>query len=284
MNRFTEKIVHWSVRLAFWHKTAEATPRHPEYRDSETIKNIESDPSAAIDVPALEAGLFSRLKQLLLRWRNTRQEELPDPALAVTKERRAAVEQPDASATADEVPALKLPFTVRLKNKFRRQPKPEQTGEDAGKLKPAEDKHKEATPSGDADSSGNEEAMDVSRKRQVLALLSNKWVWISSAGVMLMAIIAVMLVMLLQSAKEKEQLEVDLLATQKKLGQTAITKRAAGTQGSSRSASGSSMETAGSSVDPNLDINAEDCLVTSTESVAQNLKNCIESFNRSVSN
>ena len=283
MNRFTEKFVHWSARLAFWRKSAEVTPEQLEPQDSETIQNTEAESSVADDVPAQEVGWFARLKQILRRRRKPDLELLPDTGQVMVTERGSPV-QLDANVTVDDVPPLKLSFTARLKNKLRRQSKPEQIGEDAETLKPAEEKNKEATASGDADSTGNEDEPDVSRKWQVLAMLSNKWVWISSAGAMLLAIIAVMLVMLLQSVKEKEQLEVDLLATQKKLGQTAIAKRAAGIKGSSGSASNSSMDNVGSAADPNLDINAEDCMVTSKESVTQNLKNCIESFNRSASN
>ena len=288
MNRFTEILAQGSARLAFWRKSAEVPPEQLEPEDPGSIRKAETDSSETADVAAREVGRFARLKQVLHRWRKPDHEQLPDPGQAVVTE-RASPEQRDGSVTADDVPAHKLSFAARLKNKLRRQPKPEQIEEDAESLKSAEEKNKAATASADADSTGNEDAMHVSRNRQVLAMLSNKWLWISSAGVMLLAIIVVMLVMLLHSEKEIEQLEVDLLATQKKLDQPAIAKQtianqAAGIKASSGSASDSSPETVGDAADPNLDINAEDCLVSSKESVTQNLKNCIESFNRSVSN
>jgi hypothetical protein len=81
--------------------------------------------------------------------------------------------------------------------------------------------------------------------------------------------------MLVHSAREKEHLQQELLATQKKLQQT-LTRTAAGKH--ARGQPGNSAVAAVADSSPGG--NDGDCTVTDKESVILNLKNCIDSFNQ----
>jgi hypothetical protein len=219
---------------------------------------------------APQLSLLARLKNRLRR-----QPGLPPPeanAAADTEQLadQRAIESPsrgrnDADATtADELPAPKPSLLVRIKNRLRRQ----------SGLPPSEEDTDEPTP-GDAESADDESPVQVGRIRRVLAVLSNKWVWIPGVSVVLLALLGAMLLGLLQSAQETKQLQAELLATQKKLEQ-ATTKKAAASRDASRQAGNHAVATA---ADSSPGIDAGDCTVTDKESVIQNLRNCIDSFN-----
>ena len=279
MNRLTAKLVHGLARLAFWRKPVETTPEQPQSPDPETstrLRATEAEPGASVNVPVLRAGWFARLKQVLRRRRDPAQEPSLEPDQTGVGAHPSR-EQVEVSAAADVVPPLTLSFLGRLKNKLRRQPKLEQLEADA--LKPGAERNSQATAPSDANPDDDADTVQISRMRRVGAMLSNKWVWIPSVGIVLMAIIVSMLLMLLQSAQEKKQLQTQLIATQKKLEQTSIVKQAAARKNPSRQADDPPNETLGIAADDQPGVDAGDCVVADAESVVKNLKNCIDSFN-----
>jgi hypothetical protein len=290
LNRFTAKLVHGFARLAFWRKPAavtleEAEPSAtPETATARKSKRIEAESSVGAEVPALQTGWFVRLKQVL-RWRrHPAQEAVADADPAVAME-RSSPKRSDAGATADDSPMPQPSWLARLKGIFRRRPKPEPL-EAEDDTSPSRSKPpRTATASSQAEPAADEELVPASLVQRVRAVLSNKWVWIPGISVMLVAIIATMMWMLLQSGQEKKQLQIELVAAQKKLKQASISKQpgvkpAAVNPGAPRPAGNPAVATAsGTSSGPKGDGGAGGCDVSNKENVTQNLKNCIDSFN-----
>jgi hypothetical protein len=278
LNRFTAKLKHRLARLAFWRKPAAPIPEQPETSDPETardLKAVEAELSADADTLALPVGWFARMKQGLRRQRSPVQD--PDQSGAT-----APPSRDDASATADAAPTPQPAFLARLKSMLRRQPRLEQPEAVAvaDDPKPGTEEIREAAASGDAEPTGDEEAVHVSRFRRVLAMFSNKWVWIPGVSAVLLALIGTMLLMLQQSAQEKEALQAELLATRNKLEQTTGTKKAAASLSVAGQADATTFARAGSAAaETGPGVDAGDCLITDKASVTQNLKNCIDSFN-----
>lgn len=280
MNRFTAKLAQGAARLAFWRKSAAPTLGQPEVPAPEAFQNsspIEANPEAAVDAPAPPPGRLARLKQALRIRRNPAPEPSPEPDQAVAIEAPSG-ERDDASAAADAMPAHKLSLLTRLKNRLRRQPElPPSEAADMGAATLGAERRTEAVASSDDASADDENAEHVGRTRRVLAVLSSKWVWIPGLSVVLLALMGALMLMLLQSAQEKEHLQEELLATKKKLEQT-ITKKAAAERGASGQAGTPAVAAV---ADSNSGIDDGDCAVTDKESVIRNLKNCIDSFNNS---
>lgn len=278
MNRLTAKLAQGFSRLAFWRKPAAALPEQPETPAAETDAQPETEQAAATDAAEPQAGRFERLKRLLNLGRKSIAEQpvAPDPAaLAETPARALA----DDIAIEEAAPAPKLSVLARLKTTFRRQAKPEAF--EADESSPGAELNRGATAFSEEDESdSDEDTAPPGRLRRVLATLSNKWVWIPGASAMLLVLIGAMALMLLQSAQEKQHLQAELLATQKKLEQKGVAKEAAAKE-NARPADAPAFAAIGSaSADAGID--AGDCQVSDKASVTQNLKNCIDSFNRSM--
>lgn len=241
MNRLTAKLVQGFSRLAFWRKPAAAFPEQPETPAAE---------ASTAAPPEAETAAFA---------------EAPARALA------------DGNAIEEAASAPKLSVLARLKTTFRRQTKPEAL--EADESIPGEGLNRDtAAFSEDDESYSDEDTAQPGRIRRVLATLSNKWVWIPGASAMLLVLIGAMVLMLLQSAQEKEHLQAELLATQKKLEQTGVAKEVTVDAAVPAPAAVPAFAAVGSR--PGVD--AGDCQVSDKASVAQNLKNCIDSFNRSM--
>lgn len=285
MNRFTAKLVHGFARLAFWRKPVAPPSEQPETPAAEALMDlqpVEAEAGAAADTPEPQVGKFVRLKQLLNWARKHDMEQPVDPDQTTVMEAPTR-EQPDAGATADEAPVSKRSLLARVKNTLRRQPGPETLGADADESIPSAGQNMDAAVSSEAGPASDEDTVQVGRFRRVLATLSNKWVWIPGASVMLLALIGAMALLLLQSEQEKQQLQAELLATQKKLEQTGVSKKAAADADAPRPAGDPVFVAVGSAAaDTRPGVDAGDCQVSDKESVTQNLKNCIDSFNRSM--
>ena len=167
----------------------------------------------------------------------------------------------------------------------------------------AEARHDEAA-SASGEMGTAEAAAPATGIRRVLAVLSNKWVLISSIGGVLLAITGVALFMLMQSSRDKTHLQAELLKTQKQLEQSVIAKKpeansiipalapiSAPTPAPvpvPEQASEPAVEKAAPVAEkadppvtkPQPAVASGECLITDQASVTQNLKNCIESFNR----
>lgn len=279
--------MHGFARLAFWRKPAAATLEEPEPLASpepataRQSKRIEAESSAVADAPELQAGWFARLKQALLRRQPAAQEATTDPDQDVAMERPSR-KQDAASATADDAPAPKPSLLARLKSKLRRPSRSEQPEADDDSPPSSSRPTRTAIVSSQADPDAGEDALQLSRIQRLCAVLANKWVWVPGVSVMLIALIATMMWMLLQSGQEKKQLQIELVAAQKKLKQANIAKQASVKSAAVyHNASKQAGNPAGASVGdtPAPGGNAGGCDVSSKENVTQNLKNCIESFN-----
>ncbi|KVW96044.1 hypothetical protein ABW22_08360 [Thiobacillus denitrificans] len=241
---------------------------------------VEAEPGAAADTAEPQVGRFERLKQFFSRGHKPVPEQPVEPDQAALGEAPAR-EQADASAIEEEASAPQRSLLARLKTTFRQQPKPEVL--EADESIPGAGRNRDATAFSEDDSDSDEDTVQPGRIRRVLAMLSNKWVWIPGASAMLLVLIGAMALMLLQSAQEKEHLQAKLLAMQKKLEQTGVAKERAADAPAPVPADAPAFSAVGSAVaDRRPGIDAGDCQVSDKASVTQNLKNCIDSFNRSM--
>lgn len=208
---------------------------------------------------------------------------VPEPATARQSKRGEA----EASAAAD-VPERQAGWFARLKQAlFRRLPKPEPIKTEADIAQSNSSQPNATTPSSQAESVADADELPVSRVQRVRALLSSKRVWIPGISIMLIAIIATMTGMLLQSGQEKKHLQIELVAAQQKLKRANMVQKATLSPGAAIPAV---PEQAGNPVvaaaddqpaesKSKSDIGAGECQISNPENVAENLKNCIDSFN-----
>lgn len=121
----------------------------------------------------------------------------------------------------------------------------------------------------------------------VLATLSSKRVWIPGATAMLLGLIgAAMAWMPPQAAQQKARLQVELPATQKKREPAGVAKKevapaAADAPPPIPADVPADMAVDSAAADARPGIDDGECQVSDRASVARNLKNCIDSFNRS---
>lgn len=288
MKRFVAKIVRGSARLAFWRKPVEVAPdqqQSSEPASAEEIKPNETESKASVDVPVQQTGWSARLKNALLRRKRPDRESSPESDPALSSDQTLPKAPPsealnDTDATADTALPPTLSLLARLKHSLRRQSRPEQLEADMAAENSSAENDNPPALSRDDDSVDDADAPHVSRIGRVLVLLSNKWVWIPGTSVLLLMIVVTMMLMLLQSRREKEQLQADLIAAQIKLKQAGIGKQVPIHQGLFRQAGDPAEVSAGGVADGYADVDTGNCDVSSKESVIKNLKNCIESFNK----
>jgi hypothetical protein len=198
--------------------------------------------------------------------------------------RKPAAVSPDEPQPENQPPAPS--FLARLKGRLRRTPPPEQPEADVDAATPREEENRnttasEATPADEAD------AVPASRMQRVRAVLTNKWVWIPGISSVLLAIMATMMVMLVQSKHEQHILQTKLQSTQKELKKTTIEKQVAvlsdpvkdAVAHPSQAAGEPVTAAAGSAEDSPSGVTDTDCVITDQASVIKNLKHCIDSYN-----
>jgi len=270
-------------RLAFWRKPATPLAEQPETPAPEAaaVRPVEAEAErAAADTAEPRAGRFERLKRLLGRVRK------PAAGQAAEADQAARDEAPvrkraDGNIMEEAASAPPPSWLARLKTTLRRQPGPEAI--EADESIPDAKRNRDATAFSEDEADSVEDAEQPGRIRRALAALSNKWVWIPAASAMLLVLIGAMALMLLQSAQEKEHLQAELLATQNKLKQSAVSKAAAVKAAAVKENAGPADTPAAigsAAAYTGIGIDTGDCRVTDKESVSQHLKNCIDSFNR----
>lgn len=290
MNRLIEKLGHGFSRLAFWRKPAEPTPESPEPDPSHapaaarrSTRGVAAA-SAPAELPGPRIGWFAHLKHTLHRWLNLSKVQPADSDQAPAPEHPSS-KRGDPRATADEIPEPKPSLLARLKGKFRRSPKPEPLVADAKTPQSSLRQAKATTASSQAEPAADEEAVHASRIQRVRAVLSNKRVWIPGISVMLIAIIATMTGMLLQSGQEKKQLQIQLVVAQQKLKQANTAQKASLGPGAANSAAPKRavnpvVATAGDHPAESQSVgDADECQISNPKNVSEHLKNCIDSFN-----
>jgi hypothetical protein len=281
LKRLIVKIGHGFSRLAFWRKPVEASLESPapEIARRSTPAVVES--IAAMDDPARQAGWFARLKQTLQRNQKPAPKTLPEPEIIAAVTARPSRKSDDADATLDEAPPLKPSWLARLKGALRRQPSVAEleSVEDTSTLRPEKTR---VTPApGHDDTDADEDAIPVSGMRRVGVMLLSKRVWIPGVSVVLIAILATMAGMLMHSGQEKRQLQAELLAAQQKLKQANTAKKVALGSVTAHAARPSQAVASASenSAQSNSGAGSGDCEISNPQNVAENLKNCINSFN-----
>lgn len=185
-------------------------------------------------------------------------------------------------AVVDEAPAVeKLSVLARLKALFQRKPKPD--GDPTINAPVAATEQVEE---------GADAEATLTAKQRMMAVLARKRVWIPALSLLVLVPIVVMAMLLLQSGKEKAHLQAELLATQNKLKQPPKVEPvpdlmkpmvaapvAAAPEPLQETSTHGVVKTA-SKADVQSLADDIDCSVSDKESVAKNLKNCIELFNR----
>lgn len=170
---------------------------------------------------------------------------------------------------------------ARIANRLRRQPGQQSLDRDADEPTPGTETESEATGSGNTEAPEGAGGVRRSPIGRVLATLSNKWIWIPGASVMVLALAGALLMLVLQSAQEKERLRAELRATQEKLEQATAVKHVEASSAVPGQVKDSSYPGSGGPGKKSLTVDVEDCLVTDKESVTRSLRNCIDSFNDS---
>jgi hypothetical protein len=282
--------MHGFARLAFWRKPAASTEEElersasPEPATAHHSKRSATESGAVEDVPVPQAGWFTRLKQTLIRRPNPVQ-ELPADADQVVAPEHPSSKRSDLDATVDAVPEPKPSLLARLKNKLRRSPKPEPLEADVDTPQSSPRQFKATTASSQAEPAADEEAVHLSLIQRVRAVLSNKRVWIPGISVMLIAVIATMTAMLLQSGQEKKQLQIQLVAAQQKLKQANTAQKAtlgpgAANPAAPKQAANPVVATASEHPAESQSVgDAGECQISNPKNVSEHLKNCIDSFN-----
>jgi hypothetical protein len=287
LNRLTAKLVQGVSWLAFWRKPAAPLPEQPEMLAMEAsaeVRPVEAEAElAAADTAEPRAGRFERLKRFLGRVRKPVAEQAAEPDQAALDEAPVR-KRADENVMEEEALVPRRSWLARLKTTFRR-PGPEAI--EADESIPDAKRNRDATAFSEDEADSDGDAPQPGRIRRALAALSNKWVWIPAASAMLLVLIGAMALMLLQSAQEKEHLQAELLATQKKLEQSGVAKEVTADTDVPAPAPAAvpvpALAAVGSAAAGSRPgIAAGDCQVSDQASVTENLKNCIDSFNRSM--
>jgi len=264
--------------MAFWRKPVVVQDEAPTPAIAAEIMPDTADArtEATLDTPKI--GWLARLKQVFAWRRKAAPEQLLDMDETVVVERPSA-EQLTSTATADAASPPKLAFFARLVSKLRRQPKHESdlVPSDASQVK--------------TDSAPSDAAADVedlpkpSLKLRVLALLHNKWVVISGAGGLVLALIVTVVVLLVSTTHEKEKLKAELLEAKKKNQHPVVVMQKPPAQViiPKLQEAPNHVASVSAAAQTNSVSGAGECTVTNIESVGSNLKDCIDNFNNSSS-
>jgi len=223
-------------------------------------------------------GRWARLKHAVSRRRGAA--EVPAEATDSPARRTPTAVDP-AEATADEAPP-KRSLLTRFKSLFRRHAAAEllEAGADPSLSR-------DTAPNREHAADSDESPVQPGRMRRALAMLSRKRVWIPAMSLALLGMMGAMLILLLQSAQEKERLQTELLAAQQQLDQAGGAKKAVPKNDVAEADTTAPVDEpaapslgAVAAVKPDFDPSG--CEVSDKESVSQNLRHCIDAFNRSM--
>lgn len=237
------------------------------------------------EVPEPKPGFLARLKQWLTFRRKkissgieTDVESIPEPDTRnVTSEQEAFIPEP------------KLGFLSRLKRmlSFRRKPAEMET-EAVDKTQRIEKTETRSDTTGE----NQEEAPPPSRLKRLLLRLRRKWVWIPALSLTVVGIASWLGIIMMNTVHEKERLQAELKAAKKMLAKKAVTAVVAPapppvpTPAKPEKKTDPAFEIVGHIPVPqsedNLEIGASDCIVKDKQSVSENLKHCITSFNEAI--
>ncbi len=297
MTQFLKKLKVWLAKLAFRRKrAADAAPRpEAEPAPSAAVDVAERKPKTTAteepEVPEPKPSILTRLKQgLTFRRKPVEAEAETDAEVVVERKPRArASEEP-------EVPAPKPGFLTRLKQwlSFRR--KPAETDAETDDKTLVIDKSKVRSETTAAED--EEAAPPPSRLKRLLIRLRNKWIWIPALSLAVVGLVSWVVVIMMHTTHEKERLQAELKAAKKMLEQKSV----AAVKPPAPPPLSIPTEPVPVKPEKKIDpafaivghvpapqpeesgINTSDCVVKDKVSVAENLKNCITSFNDAVAN
>jgi len=222
----------------------------------------------------------------LARWRkpsasDAESFDAPDPDEAPAAARHPLHDKTERRVEQDAAPEPKPSLLVRLKTLFLRSPQSVQHEADEAVAVIREEKTPAIRASSDKDGVTAEEAPPTGLLQRARAMLSNKWVLISGGSVMLIALVATLAGLLLQSGQEKKQLQGQLLAAQQKLKQAGVAQKPVGVKPvpirPAIHPTVASVATAPVRSGPAAA--GGECELSNPENAAENLKRCIDSFN-----
>ncbi|WP_310446416.1 hypothetical protein [Thiobacillus sp.] len=272
-----EKLVHGFARLAFWRKpaasmaSAESDPAQlpaasRSTHDAEAIAGVSAESAVA------PTGWFDRIKHTFHGWLRLAPTQTEAPEPEPIAERSAPKRgEPEASEAVAKPSVL-----ARLKRLFHRKPVLALAEEEADRPPASSRPARTTGASNQAEPVAEEDAAPAGRFQRLGAALANKRVWIPTVSVALLAVIGTMAWLLLQSGQEKQQLQLELQAANKKLKQAAPPKLAAKAPAPQPAIQSPSATTNGS---PQPGANGGECLISDPKNIAENLKNCIDGFN-----
>ena len=272
-----EKLVHGFARLAFWRKpaasmaSAESDPAQlpaasRSTHDAEAIADASAEPAVA------PTGWFARIKHTLHGWLRLAPTQTEAPEPEPIAERSAPKRgEPEASEAVNKPSVL-----ARLKRLFHRKPVLALAEEEADRP-PASSRPAEAVgASNQPEPVAEEDVAPENRLQRLRGVLANKRVWIPTVSVALLAVMGSMVGLLLQSGQEKQQLQLELQAANKKLKQAPPPKLAAKAPAPQPVIESPAAPMNGS---PQPRANGGECLISDPKNIAENLRNCIDGFN-----
>ncbi|MDP1681293.1 MAG: hypothetical protein Q8L39_05915 [Burkholderiales bacterium] len=247
------------------------------------------------EVPESKPNFFSRLKRWLSfrsKAAETEAEPSPDDVVEMKpKKKTRATDEPEEP----EVPEPKPGVFARLKQSLSFRRKSEETEADANDKTLVIDKAKVRSETKAAE--GEEEAPPPSRLKRLLIRLRNKWIWIPALSLAVVGLVSWVVVLMMHATHEKERLQAELKAAKKMLEQKQVVAVKPPVPPPLSTPTEPVPVKPEKKIDPAFAIvghgpapqpeeesgmNTSDCVVKDKKSVAENLKNCIASFNDTV--
>ena len=255
-------------------------------------RNRASDASEEPEIPQPKLSFFARLRQsFMFRRKPVEAEAEPENVLEKSPQKKSRLTDEPAAV---EISEPKPSFFARLKQRlsFRRKSAASEIEVDESDKTLVIDKAKlrsETTATAD-----EAEAPQPSRLKRLLLRLRNKWVWIPTISLAAVGIISWVVVVMLHTTHEKERLQAELKAAKKMLEKKSVAAVAPPPLAAPAILAPAKPE---KTIDPAsqiighvpepqageaLGIDASDCVVKDTKTVAENLKNCILGFNQAI--
>ncbi|MEK6662965.1 MAG: hypothetical protein AABY73_03770 [Pseudomonadota bacterium] len=247
------------------------------------------------EAPESKPSFFARLK----RWFSFRSKAVettvePSPEDIVEKplkKKTRATDEPEEL----EVPEPKPGVFARLKQSLSFRRKSEETEADANDKTLIIDKAKVRSETVAAE--GEEEAPPPSRLKRLLIRLRNKWIWIPAVSLAVVGLVSWVVVIMMHATQDKARLQAELITAKKMLEQKPVAAVKPPAPPPLSIPTEPVPVKPEKKIDPAFAIvghvpapqpeeesgmNASDCVVKDKKSVAENLKNCIASFNDAV--
>ena len=305
MTQFLTKLKQWPATLALWRKrpavVALPSEAEPESEAEPTPRVALDDAELASDTPVAKLGVLARLKNLFTLHRK-QVEAVADTEVDIETDSGLARETTQRTRASDstaepEITQPKPSVLARLKHSFnfrRKTAAPDIEADENDKtLVVDKTKVRSETPTTEDEVA----TPQPSRSKRVLLRLRNKWVWIPAISLAGVGIVSWVLVVMLHTTHEKERLQAELKVAKKMLDKKTVAAVAPPAPQPLPAVAKIEPAKPEKKIDPAFqiighvpepqapeasDMDASDCVVKDKKSVAENLKNCISSFNQAI--